>query len=160
MSDWLEFYSLPHVAALGRRKMILSPPEEKTQRYPKHYEVYARLVSGSTFALASKISYAKAKKIMIKFAQEMGDEGGTVFVTLQDECIPFEHVARIYIDTQENEFVAIMEDSSSAHYIIERGSESRCRSALEEIAGAVLEYMQTRRTGNNAGPTAAVVQSN
>jgi hypothetical protein len=158
MSDWLEFYSLPHVAALGRRKMILSPPEEKQARYPKHYEVYARLVSGSTFSLSSRLTYAKAKRTMIKFAQEMGDEGGTIFVTLQDECVPFEHVARIYIDTQENEFVAILEDSSSAHYIIERGSERTCRSALEEIAGAIMQYMSTRRPNGN-GPTVASITS-
>jgi hypothetical protein len=151
VSDWLEFYSLPHVAALGRRKMILSPPVEGKERYPRHYEVYARLVSGSTFSLSSKLTYAKAGRIMTKFAQEMGDEGGTIFVTTKNECIPFEHVARIYIDTQENEFVAIIEDSSGAGYVIERGSERRCRDALEEIAGAILQFMN-QRGASGPGP--------
>jgi hypothetical protein len=160
MTEHLEFYSMPHVAALGRRRMLLPPPGEKEKKYPAHYEVYVRLVSGSSFALVSKLTYGRARKTMVKFAEEMGEEGGTVFVTLKDECVPFEHVARIYVDTQENEFVAIMEDSSGTGYLIERGSERRCRAALEEIAGAVMEHMSARRQGN-AGPTAAtMVQGN
>jgi tRNA(Ser,Leu) C12 N-acetylase TAN1 len=95
---------------------------------------------------------------MVKFAEEMGEEGGTTFLTLKDECVPFEHVARIYIDTQENEYVAIIEDSSSASYIIERGTERRCRAALEEIATAIMEHMSQRRANGNSGPTAAMVQ--
>jgi hypothetical protein len=158
MSENLEFYSLPHVTALGRRKMILAPPGEKEKKYPAHYEVYARLVSGSTFSLMSKLTYGKARRAMVKFAEEMGEEGGTTFLTLKDECVPFEHVARIYVDTQENEYVAIIEDSSSASYIIERGTERRCRAALEEIATAIMEHMNARRANGNAGPTAAMVQ--
>lgn len=143
MTEGVEFYSLPHVVALGRRKMILAPKVSQP-RGASNWEVYVRLVSGSTFTLADGLTYAKAGKLFREKVRDMSEQGGSAFVTTPNACVPFEHVARIFVDTEGNEFITILEDSSSAQYEIERGGQERCVSAVEKVAGVLLQYMQQK----------------
>ncbi len=143
MSDGVEFYSFPHVVAVGRRKLLLLPDVEPGKKR-KEWEVYVRLLSGSSFSISPPLSYNKSGKEMARMAHDMGEQTGCHFVTTSQACIPFDHVARVYVDTQENGFVTIMEDSSAAQYHLESGSKLSCQKAVELIAGVILQYIQTR----------------
>lgn len=137
----IEFYSFPHVVALGRRKMLIAP-EQTEGKKRKDHEVYVRLMSGSSFTVAAPLTRKQAGKVLVKASIEMAEQTGCQFVTIDaDACIPFEHVARIYVDGQEGEFVTVLEDSSGASYVAERGSEQRCRAAVEIIGSAILQYV-------------------
>lgn len=139
----VEFYSYPHVAAMGRRKMVV-PFDPSPDNKKKNWEVYVRLVSGSTFIMQAGLTKGGSGKLLAKLATEMAGETGCSFVTTPEAAIPFEHVARVYMDTQENAFVTVVEDSSGASYIIEEGSQAKCRAAVEMVAGAILQYIAQR----------------
>ncbi len=142
----VEFYSYPHVTAIGRRKMVMRGDVVDGVR-PKEWEVYVRLVSGSSFIAATSLTRKGSGKVMGQLTTEMAEETGCTFVTTSEAAVVFEHVARVYVDTQENEFVTLLEDSSGASYQLDRGSKAKCQGAVEIVAQAILQYMNQKVSG-------------
>lgn len=146
MSDQIEFYSFAHVVAVGRRKMLL-PPQPVAGGKVKDWEVYVRLLSGSSFSVAQGLGRKSSARELGKIVHDMGEVTGCTFITVDGEdCIPFEHVARLFVDGQENEFATILEDSSGAQYTLQKGSKVSCQSAVEMVAGTILQYLQQKGT--------------
>lgn len=124
--------------------MVLPPESEEGKR--REWEVYARLISGNSFVLADKLTRKGSGKTLGAIVGNMMEQTNSVFVTTSEAAIVFEHVARVYVDTQENEFVTMLEDSSGESYELDRGSQAKCRASVELVASTILQHMNQKET--------------
>lgn len=132
MSD-VDFLNLTHVCAFGIRKMLL-----KTEK--RNWEVYARLTSGSSFAMMENLSHKKAKTELMRLAKTVMESSPISFVRAKDDedLIPMGKVARVYVDSQVDYHVVMVEDTSGTSYLIRTGSKEQCEQDVKELTQSIV----------------------
>lgn len=138
-----EFFSVSHAVSINLRKDIWGQGKQK-------WEVFLRLTSGSQIVMAregtKKEARAYAKVMADNIMQLTGcalmlTNGGTTLLVL-------DAVTRVYVDSQENGFVTLVEDVSSVTHQVHHGNKKVCEDAMAKIAQGIVMY-QAQKGGAN-----------
>ena len=128
---------LDHLVSLGRRQNAFVAEGEPA------WEAFARHVSGSETLLGYNGTEEEATACLRRTSRLLSRDGIRLLIT-KDDLINLLCVVRVYVDSQENEFVIVVEDVLGNNYLVEKGSESACINGAETLANVIYEASQER----------------
>lgn len=131
-----EHLSLKHVIAVGKRQAF--PYGEDGE---DSWEVFVRLASGADAIVAFDGTAQQANSVLKRTLAELGAADLHFVVTGDDVYLNTHSVERVYVDTQENAWVVLVEDVKGNGYLLERGSRAECEASAAALAEAISSYL-------------------